>query len=427
MQVNSTGWNHHQHLVLAVSTGIDSMTLLHCLQTELKDTYASLTCLHVNHHLRPQSEKEALFIEQYCDQHHIPLYTHDLDLSEVVQQGISIENQARTSRYQWFDKMMQKLEADVLITAHHLDDQIETIFYRLFTGRSTRSSLGMSYISSRSGYQLCRPLLNTTKSEIRQYQSAHKITYFEDQSNLDNQYVRNDIRNRILPEIESNDHLSRHHLLKLKDWHDEQREKLKNEAHQFIKNEVDFNGKNIKISRKDFVELSHSVKMTVLDEILREFQLGDAIPEKTYKAWFEQISSNIAQCTLHTTDKWIIQVAYDKLAIMANDVTKLNPISVNQPGTYIFGAYQIVVNHTISKQQFPITIRTRNNGDKFQLNGAHGHKKVSRLLIDEKIVQQERDEMPIVVGSNDEILAVGILFLSQQFNQHIKILKMGEE
>ena len=75
---------------------------------------------------------------------------------------------ARQLRYEWFDEMMKRLDADVLLT-HHLDDRLETIFYRLFTGRSTRSTLGIDVQSIRNHYTICRPLLEVSKEDIRDY------------------------------------------------------------------------------------------------------------------------------------------------------------------------------------------------------------------------------------------------------------------
>lgn len=103
---------------------------------------------------------------------------------------------------------------------HHLDDRLETIFYRLFTGRSTRSTLGIDVQSIRNHYTICRPLLEVSKEDIRDYQRQISSSYYEDSSNSDNKYVRNDIRNRLLPAINQNADLDSMHLLKLKHWHD---------------------------------------------------------------------------------------------------------------------------------------------------------------------------------------------------------------
>ncbi|MBX4427370.1 tRNA lysidine(34) synthetase TilS, partial [Staphylococcus aureus] len=130
MQLNSNGWHVDDHIVVAVSTGIDSMCLLYQLLNDYKDSYRKLTCLHVNHGVRSASIEEARFLEAYCERHHIDLHIKKLDLSHSLDRNNSIQNEARIKRYEWFDEMMNVLEADVLLTAHHLDDQLETIMYR---------------------------------------------------------------------------------------------------------------------------------------------------------------------------------------------------------------------------------------------------------------------------------------------------------
>lgn len=429
LNVNTEGWTKDKHIVLAVSTGVDSMVLLHELITRLKDSYTKLTCLHVNHNIRPIAKEEEYFLKQFCKAHHVELYVKHLDLSDVIEKGNSIENDARVARYQWFDEMMYELKADILLTAHHQDDQIETIFYRVMTGRSTRSSLGMAYQTARASYQICKPLLSTTKNEIRDYQVMHRVPYYEDETNTQNHYVRNDIRNRILPEINENAQLATDQLIKLKEWHDEQLEVINKEAVAFIKQDIRKSVKTQKytIARSQFLNLRHSVKMAVLDNLFEQLQITRSITEKTYNEWFQKLEGNLTQCTLYTTDKWIIHIAYDKFILMANYEQALSQIKVNQPGTYTFSRYNIEIQADLPQDEFPLTIRTRQVGDKYELNGSTGHKKVSRLFIDEKIIQRQREEMPVIVTADEEIIAVGTLFLKQKYNELISISNMGEE
>ncbi|GGB93918.1 tRNA(Ile)-lysidine synthase [Staphylococcus nepalensis] len=429
MKINTAGWDGHQHIVLAVSTGIDSMALLHQLITDLSQTYRKLTCLHVNHHIRDVAKEEETFIKHFCTSYQIPLYVHHLDLSNAVEKGNSIESIARLKRYEWFDDMMEKLGADILLTAHHQDDQIETIFYRLMTGRSTRSSLGMSYLTARGSYALCKPLLEITKAEIRNYQRLHEVPYYEDETNAENQYVRNDIRNRILPAIERNCHLSTKQLLKLKAWHDTQLEDLKKEANHFIEMYVKgiANKREIVIPRDLFSNLNHNLKTIILDIIVSKLGILKPMTEKMYESWFRQIENHVSQCTLYTTDKWNIYIAYDKFIIMANYNESLVPIQIQHPGVYNYGHYSIDITNDFPNECYPLLVRTRNDGDKFKLNGVQGHKKVSRLLIDYKIIQTERNQLPILVNADDEIIAVGTLYLNNKYKTSIFIRNMGEE
>lgn len=430
LKVNTSLWNNTEHIVIAVSTGVDSMSLFHNLLSQSSRTYKQLTCLHVNHGLREASHKEEAFIEAFCKQYEITCYVKHLNLTDVVAQGKSIQADARQLRYEWFDEMMKRLDADVLLTAHHLDDQLETIFYRLFTGRSTRSTLGIDVQSIRNHYTICRPLLEVSKEDIRDYQHKYQVPYYEDSSNSDNKYVRNDIRNRLLPAINQNADLDSTHLLKLKRWHDIQLQESRKKAQSFIENDclINKNGTQIQFSRNAFNQLDDIAKMILLDQLFEQLQLNKAFSEKQYHEWFHQISNQIAQFEISLTEKWIIQIAYDKFIILAkNEPSLLDNQIVNDADTYRFGHYLVIIHPTIPKQQLPLLIRTRHNGDKVELNGQKGHKKVSRLFIDHKIPNDVRMQMPLIEDQYHQIIAVGNLYIAKAYNQHIEIKKIGDE
>ncbi|MGJ5713494.1 tRNA lysidine(34) synthetase TilS [Staphylococcus auricularis] len=430
MQLDTSLWRQQDHIVVAVSTGVDSMVLLHQLLTTYRNSYRQITCLHVNHGLREASPREAQFIEDYCDKRQVPFYVKQLDLSETVAKGISIEQTAREARYRWFDSMMHDLNADCLLTAHHEDDQLETIFYRLFTGRSTRSSLGIEPLSERNGYQLVRPMLSVPKAHIYHYQQQYDVPYFEDHTNQDNTYVRNDIRNRILPTISENKHLDVTQLLKLKSWHDEQRQALQQAASTFLKHHATINNspRYIALEREAFNNLRYSVKVAVLDFLMNQRdETHSTFSEKTYQVWFEQIAKNIAQVQLYTTDKWIIELVYDKFVIMEKNEVDVHSRQLEQAGRYVFGHYEIQINATMPAATYPLTVRTKREGDRFKLNGQAGHKKVNRLFIDHKIPRHERTLIPIVTTEQGAIIAVGTLFKDNDYRNDVDIKYVGDE
>ncbi|HAR6176009.1 TPA: tRNA lysidine(34) synthetase TilS [Staphylococcus pseudintermedius] len=421
-------WKATDHIVVAVSTGIDSMVLLHQLLYDETLTYRQLTCLHVHHGLREASEQEATFIQHYCEQHDIPFYMKRLDLSDVVAEGRSIQNDAREMRYQWFDTMMHQLDADGLLTAHHEDDQVETIFYRLFTGKSTRSSLGMSTIEARNGYRLYRPLLNTSKHVIRAYQQQHDVPYFEDTSNASNTYVRNDIRNRILPQIDENAQLKSQQLLKLKAWYDEAFMLMQREVDNFIERFVTTNAHSFTVSRYAFNALTYHVKILTLDTLLHQFEDTVTISERAYADWLQKLASPVAQTQLMHTNQWHADIVYDKLVIMAPMQKSLDTytIQVTEAGTYRFGCYDVQITVMTDLPGSKLCIRSRQPGDRIARHDGH-HKKVSRLMIDAKVPAYLRAQIPIIETTHGDILAVGTLYIQQHYQGVIKIQFMGDD
>ncbi|WP_458645576.1 tRNA lysidine(34) synthetase TilS [Staphylococcus pseudintermedius] len=421
-------WKATDHIVVAVSTGIDSMVLLHQLLYDETLTYRQLTCLHVHHGLREASEQEATFIQHYCEQHDIPFYMKRLDLSDVVAEGRSIQNDAREMRYQWFDTMMHQLDADGLLTAHHEDDQVETIFYRLFTGKSTRSSLGMSTIEARNGYRLYRPLLNTSKHVIRAYQQQHDVPYFEDTSNASNTYVRNDIRNRILPQIDENAQLKSQQLLKLKAWYDEAFMLMQHEVDNFIERFVTTNAHSFTVSRYAFNALTYHVKILTLDTLLHQFEDTVTISERAYADWLQKLAGPVAQTQLMHTNQWHADIVYDKLVIMAPMQKSLDTytIQVTEAGTYRFGCYDVQITDMTDLPGSKLCIRSRRPGDRIARHDGH-HKKVSRLMIDAKVPAYLRAQIPIIETTHGDILAVGTLYIQQHYQGVIKIQFMGDD
>ena len=432
MEVKTSLWKKTDHLAIAVSTGIDSMCLLYKLLNDLSHSYQSVTCLHVNHGLRDASIKEETFIKQFCKKYRIPCYVKHLDLSETVAKGKSIQSEARELRYQWFDEMMRKINADVLLTAHHLNDQLETIFYRIFTGRSTRNSLGMSECTERDYYYICRPLIETYKNDIKHYQMIRHVPFYEDESNHHNKYARNDIRNRLIPAINKNKDFNVEQLLKLKKWHDMQLQLTQQRMDIFIKRNVEIclHEERIQLSRESFNQLDEISKTILLDRLFEMLHLNKSFSEKSYSEWFEQIESKQSQIKIPLTEKWIIQIAYDKFIIMAHcDQSLLDEQIVAHPHTYQFGNYVITIHPNDNDEaiDWPLTIRTRRDGDKFKLNGSHGHKKVSRLFIDKKIDSIERTQIPIVLDAKQRVIAIGQLYVTANFKNIIDIKKIGDD
>ena len=179
----------HSRVVLALSGGLDSMYLFHLLSTYQKELGIELCLAHVNHKQRPESDHEEHELRKLSEQAGVPIYVACFtgDFSEV---------NARQFRYDFFRKVMKKTSSTALVTAHHADDQVETIFMRLIRGVRLQH---LSAIKERQEFdkgELIRPLLAFYKKDFP------KIEHFEDVTNQENHYFRNRIRNLYLPQLE---------------------------------------------------------------------------------------------------------------------------------------------------------------------------------------------------------------------------------
>ena len=185
-----------RRLMVALSGGVDSVSLLYKL-CELRTHYdLSIAALHVDHQIQPESEQWMKHCQAQCDELKVPLKTIKLNLQDS---GHGQEAAARQARYDWFHS--QITPADVLVLAHHMGDQIETVLLRLFRGSGLLGLGAMHEIRQFGLGWMARPLLGVSKEEIIAYARKMDLRYIEDPSNLDTYIDRNFVRHEVLPLI----------------------------------------------------------------------------------------------------------------------------------------------------------------------------------------------------------------------------------
>lgn len=199
-----------KHICVALSGGVDSVCLLHFFTTCADQFHLTLSAVHIEHGIRgEESLRDFNFCKTLCKDWEIPLIFVQKDvpaLSKAWKMGL--EETARTVRYEVFDRILTEKHADLIATAHHADDVLETILFRLARGTSPA---GMETIRSRKG--IIRPLLTVKKTEILQYAAENNLTHVDDSSNLDENITRNYIRRTVLPAFEKIHEGAGEHLL----------------------------------------------------------------------------------------------------------------------------------------------------------------------------------------------------------------------
>lgn len=191
-------------LLVALSGGSDSTSLLVCLNEIAGEKGLSVVACHVNHRLRgAESDEDEQFCRRLCGTLKIPLDVRQCEHASEYEIDKS-EESLRDLRYDLLLGAARKAEARYLLTAHTLDDQIETLLFRLWRGTSLKGLTGMSLCRPLAAdVLLVRPMLSITKNECRRFLIEHGMSAREDSSNLDEQYTRNYVRNAIVPAIES--------------------------------------------------------------------------------------------------------------------------------------------------------------------------------------------------------------------------------
>jgi tRNA(Ile)-lysidine synthase len=181
-----------KRLVVGLSGGVDSVVLLDIV-SEIREF--PISAVHVNHHLHPQSDDYEKFCMALGEKYQFEVYCKSV---EVSVQG-SLEARAREARYNVFERYL--VEGDLLLLAHHADDQVETVLFRLFRGGRVRGLEGMPVTRALGKAALHRPMLGITRADIEKYARERKLSWCEDPTNAKVEADRNYIRHNIMPVI----------------------------------------------------------------------------------------------------------------------------------------------------------------------------------------------------------------------------------
>ena len=374
-------FNQHKKVLVAVSGGADSMSLLHFLYNHQKDLDIQLGIAHVNHKQRQESEYEENYLRHWAKEHKVPFHYSAFS-------GKFSENAARTFRYDFFKRIMKEADYSALVTAHHADDQAETIFMRLLRGSRLRHLTGISAIRPFGTGQIIRPFLHLTKAQL-------PITFhFEDRSNTSLAYLRNRIRLSYLPTLSQENPKIKEHLCLL--------------AEEIGLMEQALGELTKDISTTDlsvFQQQSDAVQLFLLQNYL------DSFPDlQLSKGQFNQLISYLRK---NASGKMPLKNGYELVKTQTYFlIRKEASISLSPPCLLEFGKSVEFEDYTLTFSEFndvsntdaisiwsdaPIVIRHRKEGDKIDL-GSH-HKKLRRLFIDNKIL--EKDRQKAIVGEQD--------------------------
>jgi len=186
-------------LLLGISGGADSISLLSLMSKWAKVRGWKIKVAYFDHLLRKDSKRESAHIKKECQKLKVPFIEGRGDVKRLKEsQKLSLEEAARKLRYDFLRKEAKKFKNAKIVVAHHLNDQVETFFVQLLKGAGLGGLSGMSP----DQFNIVRPLLCVTKSEIEEYLKAKKIKFFLDKTNRSEKIVRNKVRRKLLPYLE---------------------------------------------------------------------------------------------------------------------------------------------------------------------------------------------------------------------------------
>ncbi|CAM3037405.1 tRNA lysidine(34) synthetase TilS [Chryseobacterium flavum] len=399
----------HTYLI-AVSGGADSMvlaSLFQDLREHIQDKKFNIQIAHVNYKLRGEdSDLDQKIVQNFCEKNHIKFHLYEVSGKDNKPEN-SIQLWARELRYNFFKKIQEQEKLDFLVTAHHLNDQLETFIINLSKAAGIN---GLSGIPS-SNNNILRPLLSFSKNEIYQFAELNSIEFREDLSNKKSDYLRNKIRHEVIPRLlETNDHFlenfkkSSSYLNHAKDFVQKQICEIENKLTQF-------NHRYKILSKEKLDQESDFVKFEILKKY--GFNQAEEIP-KIFKAennssfFSKEYQLIVTRNELIFTNRNDLQISDEEIPLIDHFDFSDNQININLQDIKAIDE----INKSLSwdfdaeKLQFPLYLRRQKDGDEFYPLGFSGKKKVSKFFRDEKLSILAKQKIWILTDNNDSVLGI---------------------
>jgi tRNA(Ile)-lysidine synthase len=402
-------------LYLAISGGKDSMTLSHLLaQSGIKHTL-----LHCNFQLRgKESDQDELFLQEYAAKNKLQIHVQKFNTSQIAdEKKLSIQECARNLRYEWFRKFIDGNSNAFLLTAHHLDDSIETFFINLLRGTGFRGLSGIPVNAN----QIVRPLSDFTAEEIYRYIDANQLDYRSDSSNAKRDYLRNKIRHDLIPVLAE---VTPDYQAKMSAIFEE---------FTSLKHHVDHEvtAFNTLYRRQEKNQIRYKLEVIQkADSFFREQVLRAFGIYKKNASEFSKFLSSSTGSEFRTSD-FIFYIDREDLLITEfvhkseihfaqihelHDQVCLDFCGLKLERKKLF---ELIKNNSaiqqldFSKIKFPITIRNWQQGDKIKPLGMSGSKLVSDVLIDKKVSMADKSNQLVIVDCNEELVCLPGLMIGE--------------
>ena len=429
VNLKSLDCDKNSHLLLAVSGGIDSMVMLHFFQQNEKQFKFSVA--HINHNYHSESKKMENLVKAECGNKN-NLIIRNIDANKI---NSNIESEFRKIRYNELERIREEVDADFIVTAHHADDQAETVMMKILNSSGFDGLQGIR----KKNHNVIRPMHNISKDEINNYSSKHCIDFIDDPTNLDITFTRNFLRKNIfneLKKLKKDIHLP---FINFNERIDEVHDLISFNVENFC-NSVNYSVKEdfVKIDKSEFFNLPFLVQLRIVSNICLINKTLTKTDIREIKDFFRKNNTGstrkIFESTIHidrnsifiykSLDKEFykkvdagVKMKEDHFTFSWNFEEYPNNFSSSTQVEYIDG----------SKLKNNLVIRSVRDDDSFLPLGMKGNKKVMKFLKDKKLSLINRKQS-LVICNDDEIIWVAGHQLSEKYKikeNSVKIVKLN--
>lgn len=414
-------------VIVAVSGGADSVALLRAIAILAEEYRLQLAAAHFNHGLRgAESLRDETFVRDLCGKMGIKLHIGRSNLSQDRPQDKFSEDKARRERYAYLAGLASELKADRVALGHNADDQVETVLMNLLRGAGIS---GLKGILALREWMFIRPLLNVSRQEILSFLRREGLTFIDDSSNRDEAYLRNRIRNKLIPYLKQTyDHQLDRHIRRLSDIARIEDEYISLKVREYLDNAGE------KLPLDSLLVQHEAIIRRAIKILLHElFPPGKEPGFKHVEAVYKFIKKKQPDSIMKICRNWQIKIKDGCLIAEQSPVTFPGKMPDRRGYFYqvpLDGQLKIVETNqiwnfsVIDKCSFdehypardaifldyekinpPLYLRTRLPGDRIKLPGMDGRKSIKEYFIDQKIPRADRDLVPLIVDI-DAVIAI---------------------
>lgn len=414
-------------VLVAFSGGVDSVVLLHVLRSALELRGLEVVAAHFDHRMRAGSDADARWAEALADRWQVPL---ELGAAAVPPRS---EAAARRARYEWLYRVRTRVGARWILTAHHADDQAETVLFRMARGTG---AAGLRGIPVRRGC-LLRPLLRIWKGELEAYAKLHELDYQVDPTNTDVGFARNLIRHRVIPELERAAPGARRAVVRLSRlaageesaW----RVLLQRLADEVV---VEHGPRRVVLRRSVLLGWPRGLQARVLRHFVRT--MGGRLGEAGTRTLIEFTTMGASGRSASLSGGLVLARDFDRLVLIREEAVRdERPLEIPAPGRRAKGGRlqgageasiggrrmvarwsagrlasdddrpgreEEVESFPLARLAFPLRIRPWRAGDRIRL--PYGSKKLKKLLGEARIPASERERVAVLADACGRVVWV---------------------